>query len=65
MTTGGPGRDTETYPAAPLVDDHPSHVRAIAVEVAAGEPHTEYLLGAYLAIAGELMASVPVEAAAA
>ncbi len=49
---------------APLVDDHPSHVRALAVEVAAGEPHTEYLLGAELAIAGELIASVPVEAPA-
>ena len=37
-------------------------MRALAVEVAAGEPHTEYLLGAELAIAGELIASVPVEA---
>jgi len=49
---------------APLVDDHPSHVRALAVEIAAGEPQTEYLIGAELAIAGELIASVPVEAPA-
>lgn len=47
---------------APLMDDHPSHVCGLAVEVQAGDPHTEYMLGGELHVAGELLASVPVGA---
>ena len=49
---------------APLVDDHPEHVCGLAVEVTPGEPRTEYLIGPELVVAGPLLASVPVEAAA-
>jgi len=45
---------------APLEDDHPEHVSGLAVEVRAGEPRTDYLVGRGLRIAGELLASVPV-----
>jgi len=45
---------------APLQDDHPEHVSGLAVEVRAGEPRTDYLVGRGLRIAGELLASVPV-----
>lgn len=49
---------------APLVDDDPSHVRGLAVEVKAGEPRTEYVVGADLSVAGRVVAEVPVEASA-
>lgn len=44
----------------PLIDDHPLHVRGLAVEVRAGEPRTDSLLGSNLQVAGELLASAPV-----
>lgn len=45
-------------------DDRPDHVRGLAVEVAVGATKTEYLLGSELAIRGERLASIPVDAAA-
>ena len=45
---------------APLPDDNPNHVSGLAVEVQTGDPQTEYLLGAELAIVGEMLASVQV-----
>jgi hypothetical protein len=50
--------------AAPLVDDHPGHVSGLAVEVIAGPPRTDYLLGDTLEIQGQRLAAVPVAIAA-
>lgn len=49
---------------APLTDDHPAHVRGLAVEVLPGEARTECQFGTDDSVAGELLASVPVDAAA-
>jgi hypothetical protein len=48
----------------PLADDDPAHVEVLAVEVIAGRPRTQYLLGAEFQVSGQLVASVPVHAAA-
>ena len=49
---------------APLQGDAPSDVCGLAVEVVAGAPATEYLLGASLVITGELVASIAVDVSA-
>lgn len=48
----------------PLVNDDPAHVGVLAVEVAAGHPRTQYMIGTELCVDGQLIASVPVHAAA-
>jgi hypothetical protein len=50
--------------AAPLVNDDPARVCGLAVEVREGPPRTEYLIGRRLAIASQLLATVPVDAEA-
>jgi hypothetical protein len=48
----------------PLVNDDPAHVGVLAVEVTAGYPRTQYLIGTEFQVNGHLVASVPVHAAA-
>jgi hypothetical protein len=47
--------------AAPLADDHPQHVRGLAVEVRADKPRTECQLGSAPDIQGDLLAAAPIE----
>jgi hypothetical protein len=49
---------------SPIINDDPMNVSSLAVEVAAGEPRTEYELGSELALGGTQLALVLVEAAA-
>jgi hypothetical protein len=55
-------RDLGVQP--PLADDDPAHVSVLAVEVGAGDPRTEYLIGTGLRVDGQLLAAVPIERAA-
>jgi hypothetical protein len=48
----------------PLVDDDPSHVAVLAVEVSTGDRRTEYLIGTGLRVEGQMLSSVPVGRAA-